>query len=147
MKTTLLVSLLALGLTAPLFAADAPPKEVALFDHAMVDATFAKGGSLLANGKYKVQAGRRDADGQVEIHQHDTDIFYITHGSATITTGGTAVDPKKVAPGEFRADRSEGGTVRHLAKGDVIVIPAGVPHWITKPSGPFLYFVVKVTTN
>jgi quercetin dioxygenase-like cupin family protein len=34
---------------------------------------------------------------------------------------------------------------RHLTKGDVIVIPAGVPHWMTEVSNPFLYLVIKVT--
>jgi pyruvate kinase len=28
-------------------------------------------------------------------------------------------------------------------KGDVVVIPAGVPHWFKEVSGPLTYFVVK----
>jgi mannose-6-phosphate isomerase-like protein (cupin superfamily) len=66
-------------------------------------------------------------------------------GSATFVTGGTAVDPKTTAPGEIRAKSITGGTERHLAKGDIIVIPHGIPHQFTQVSGPFLYFVVKVT--
>lgn len=38
-----------------------------------------------------------------------------------------------------------GGVPHHLVKGDVIVIPAGVPHQFTAVSGTFLYYVVKVT--
>jgi quercetin dioxygenase-like cupin family protein len=38
-----------------------------------------------------------------------------------------------------------GGDTNHLAKGDVIIIPNGVPHWFTETSTPFLYFVVKVS--
>ncbi len=122
-----------------------PPSDVVIIDHAKVAATFAKGGPLLANGNYKVQAGRRDGPGQVEIHVNDTDIFYITDGSATIITGGTAINPKETAPGEIRADKTTGGTPHHVSKGDVVVIPAGVPHWMPEVSKPFVYFVVKVS--
>jgi mannose-6-phosphate isomerase-like protein (cupin superfamily) len=66
-------------------------------------------------------------------------------GSATFVTGGTVVEPATTGPGEARGKAITGGTPRHLQKGDVIVIPKGVPHWFTEVSSPFLYFVVKVT--
>ena len=36
-----------------------------------------------------------------------------------------------------------GGDVHQLKKGDVIIVPAGVPHWFKEVSNPFLYYVVK----
>jgi len=60
-------------------------------------------------------------------------------------TGGEAENPETIAPGEARAKKTSGGKPRLLQKGDVVVIPAGVPHWFTEVSNPFLYFVVKVT--
>ena len=144
MKTSALIALLALGFIARA-AADAPPTDVVLLDHATVGNAFAKGLPLLLNTSYKIQAGRRVAPGNVEIHTNDTDIFYIMDGSATFVTGGTAEGTKTTAPGEIRGDKIVGGVPRHLEKGDVIVIPAGVPHWFTEVSGTFLYFVVKVT--
>ncbi len=110
-----------------------------------VDATFAKGGFMLQTNNYKIMAGRRSGPGTVEIHEKDTDIFYIVDGTATFITGGKANEVKEKSPGEFGAKEILGGEVRHLAKGDVIVIPNGVPHWFTKTSTPFLYFVVKVS--
>jgi mannose-6-phosphate isomerase-like protein (cupin superfamily) len=145
MKTSALIALLAIGLVVRVAAADAPPTDVVLLDHATVDNAFAKGLPLLLNTSYKIQAGRRIAPGNVEIHTNDTDIFYIMDGSATFVTGGTAEATKTTAPGEIRGDKITGGVPRHLTKGDVIVIPAGVPHWFTEVSGTFLYFVVKVT--
>jgi mannose-6-phosphate isomerase-like protein (cupin superfamily) len=112
--------------------------------HEKVDATFAKGGFLLQKTNYKIMAGRRSGPGTVEIHEKDTDIFYIVDGTATFITGGKASDVKQKSPGEFGAKEIVGGEPRHLAKGDVIVIPNGVPHWFTETSTPFLYFVVKV---
>jgi quercetin dioxygenase-like cupin family protein len=145
MKTFLagMMTLMSLALAAS--GAEPPPSDVVILDHAKVAAMFAKGGPLLVNSSYKVQAGHREGPGKVEIHTADTDVFYILEGTATIITGGTALEPKETAPGEWRAEKSAGGTTRHLAKGDVIVIPAGVPHWMPEVSKPFDYFIVKVT--
>lgn len=145
MKLPVALALLSLGVAVRTLAADAPPTDTVFFDHAKMEAVFAKGGPLLANSSYKVQAGRRVAAGTAEVHASDTDIFYITEGEATFVTGGTPVNPKTTGPGEIRADKLEGGTPRKLTKGDVIVVPAGTPHWFSEVKGTFLYFVVKVT--
>ncbi len=146
MKSPVVLFLIfSLGLIRFATAADAPPAEVVSIDHAKVDAAFAKGMPLLANSKYKISAGRRVTTGPVEIHANDTDIFYVVEGSATFVTGGTAVEPTTKAPGESNAKSIEGGVTHHLTKGDVIVIPKGVPHWFTAIDSTFLYFVVKVT--
>lgn len=121
------------------------PETVIYFGHEKVDATFAKGGLLLQTNNYKIMAGRRTGPGAVEIHAMDTDVFYIVDGTATFVTGGKAAEVTEKSPGEFNAKEIVGGDVRHLAKGDVIVIPNGVPHWFTETSAPFLYFVVKVS--
>lgn len=70
---------------------------------------------------------------------------YVTEGEATIVTGGTPVNPKTAASGEVSAEKISGGVPRRLTKGDVLVVPAGVPHWFTEVDGAFLYFLVKVT--
>lgn len=140
----------AAGLVHAASAADVPvlgppPTDVVLFNHGWVDHVFSTGGALHANNRYKVQAARRIVSGNVEIHTSDTDVFYIVDGSATFVTGGTAVDQREVSPGEIRAKSITGGTEHHLTKGDVIIIPHGIPHQFTEVTGPFLYFVVKVT--
>ena len=146
MKFAACLVALSLGLARATFAAGAPPTDVVLFERAKMDDAFAKGMPMLVNSSYKIQAGRRvTAPGQVEIHEHDTDIFYITEGTATIVTGGSANGAKPSATGEIRAETITNGVTRHLTKGDVIVIPSGVPHWFTEVSNPFLYLVIKVT--
>jgi mannose-6-phosphate isomerase-like protein (cupin superfamily) len=147
MKLTLLLTVLTLGLICGAVADDGARTGVIQIDRHKVAAAFAKGGSLLETNNYKVMAGRRVAPGDVEIHLVDTDIFYVTEGSATFVTGGTAVDPIAVSPEEIRAPKLAGGEAHHLGKGDVIVIPNGVPHQFTQVSGTFLYFVVKVKQN
>lgn len=117
------------------------------FNSQMVNAAFTKGAVLLddADGRnYMIHASHREKPGQAEIHTLDTDIVYVLEGTATFVTGGTAVDPKAIAPNEIRGSAIEGGESRKLVKGDVIVVPHGVPHWFKEVSSPFNYYVVKV---
>jgi len=113
----------------------------------MVAEAFAKGAVLFDGGhdrNYMVHASRREAPGMAEIHTRDTDIIHVLGGSATFVTGGTAVDPKTVAPDEIRGREILGGETRRLSQGDVIIVPNGVPHWFKEVEAPFTYYVVKV---
>jgi mannose-6-phosphate isomerase-like protein (cupin superfamily) len=114
---------------------------------AEVKAAFDKGAVLFdgAGGRnYRVHASRRDTPGQGEVHVRDTDIIYVLDGSATFVTGGTLVDGRTTAPDELRGPEIEGGETRRIGKGDVLIVPAGTPHWFKEVAGPVLYYVVKV---
>jgi mannose-6-phosphate isomerase-like protein (cupin superfamily) len=113
------------------------------FDSAKVAAAFNKGQPLAQTPGYKVIAGRRELPGRVEIHVYETDVFYIVDGTATFVTGGTCADAKLVSPGQLLGTTIAGGVTHHLKKGDVIIVPAGLPHQFTEVSHPFLYFIVK----
>ena len=127
-------------------AADQPPNSgVIHVDHTKVAEAFAQSGPLLATNNFKVLTLRRNEPGEVEIHERDTDIFYVVEGSATFVTGGRAVEARDTGAGEKRAKSIVGGEDRHVTKGDVVVVPKGVPHWFKEVSGPFLYFMVKVS--
>ncbi len=63
----------------------------------------------------------------VEVHEKETDIFYVSDGEATLIAGGTRVRAKNAAA--TNQYDIEGGKTFHLTKGDVMVIPAGSPHW------------------
>jgi glc operon protein GlcG len=120
---------------------------VIYFDKEQVSAGFSKGAVLVdgANGRnYMVHASHREKSGSVEVHLLDADIIYVIEGSATLVTGGTVVDGKTVEPNEIRGTSVQGGETRRITKGDVIVIPAGTPHWFKEVPGPINYYVVKV---
>jgi len=129
-------------------AMGAEPKPVSYYSKDQVSAAFAKGAVLFdgENGgrNYMVHASRRDAAGQAEVHEQDADIIYVLDGTATFVTGGTVVDPKTVAQGEIRGASIQGGETRKLVKGDVMIVPAGTPHWFQQVTAPFTYYVVKV---
>lgn len=144
----------ALAVTPADHAASAPPSApksvpanaapVTLFSSEQVSSAFAQGMPLLETASFKIHASRREGPGKVEIHTMDTDIAYIQEGSATLVTGGTAVNAKTVEPDELRGESIQGGQTTKLKKGDVVVIPKGIPHWFREVSLPFTYYVVKV---
>jgi glc operon protein GlcG len=120
---------------------------VKFIDAKFVSDAFAKG-SVLEDGSngenYMVHASRREKPGMSEVHELDTDIIYVVDGNATFVTGGKSVDPKMVAANEFRGTMIDGGETRELRKGDVVIVPKGIPHWFKQVDGAFLYYVVKV---
>jgi len=145
MKTKAILLGTGLSLATAALAADKTAPAVVHVDHEKVAAAFTSGSPLVVSNNFRVQTGRRTAPGEVEIHDRDTDIFYLLEGSATFVTGGKAVEPRSIAPGETRAKAITGGEERKLNKGDVIVIPKGIPHWFKEVNGLLLYYVVKVT--
>lgn len=119
---------------------------VNVFPKAEVDAGFAKGGVLIGDMPdrgYQVHTSRRDQAGVVEVHTLDTDVFQVLSGSATLVTGGKMLGGKEIGPNEWRGTDIEGGESRKISRGDVVVIPAGTPHWFKTIDGPVTYFAVK----
>jgi len=88
---------------------------------------------------------RREADGVVEWHENQVDVFFVQSGSATLLVGGKMVGGQTVEPHEMRNGAIEGGVKKRLAAGDIVRIPARTPHQILLDgSKGFTYFVVKV---
>jgi glc operon protein GlcG len=123
-------------------ATGAPPA-ITHIERGAVAAAFAKGMPLLEVEGYKIHASRRDGPGMAEVHDWETDVVYVLEGSAIIVTGGAVVEGKVTEPGQVRGAAIRGGEPRRIGTGDVVVIPAGVPHWFKEVSGPLTYFVVK----
>jgi mannose-6-phosphate isomerase-like protein (cupin superfamily) len=87
----------------------------------------------------------RNQSGHAELHAHHADIFVIVEGSCTLESGGTVVSPQSTGPGETRGAALEHATEKKLQAGDVVHIPAGVPHLMRlEPGAHLLYFVIKV---
>lgn len=105
---------------------------------------FESGGELCAGPGYLVSVARRTAGGEVEIHDFETDTFHVLEGSATLVIGGTVTGLRTTAPGQHRGTSIEGGETYTLHQNDVIVIPAGIPHWFKDVAGVVRYYVVKV---
>jgi mannose-6-phosphate isomerase-like protein (cupin superfamily) len=87
----------------------------------------------------------RQHSGGGEVHQNFADVFFVLDGHATVITGGSLVEAKTTAPGEMRGTSVDGGSRQDLKAGDVVHIPAGMPHQTLVADGEsVVYFVVKV---
>ena len=113
-------------------------------DPEKVAAALAKGGSLVTRPDLLVSGSHRETAGQVEVHDKETDVLYVVDGEATFVFGGQMVGGKVSQPGQWLGSNITGGQTHHIAKGDVFVIPAGIPHWFKEVPKSVSYFVVKV---
>jgi mannose-6-phosphate isomerase-like protein (cupin superfamily) len=96
-------------------------------------------------GDHILSISHRDKSGRVEIHERKADVLVIQSGSATFVCGGTIVNPVHVAPGEVQGSEIRGGTGRTVGPGDVIEVPAGLPHqFLLAPGSQITYLVIKI---
>jgi mannose-6-phosphate isomerase-like protein (cupin superfamily) len=98
---------------------------------------------LAAETNYSFMVAHREGPGEAEYHETQADIFFVVSGSATLLYGGNLVDGKTTTPHEMRAASISGASEKKLNAGDVVTIPAKMPHQM-KADKEFSYFVVKV---
>jgi mannose-6-phosphate isomerase-like protein (cupin superfamily) len=99
-------------------------------------------------GDHILSISHREEDGRAELHQIKADVMVIQTGTATLVTGGEVIDPKPTAPNEIQGSGIKGGVKRSVGPGDVIEIPAGVPHQFFLAHGTQItYFLVKVVKH
>lgn len=103
---------------------------------------------LATFGNHLAMIAHREGDGEAELHETQADLFVVQGGEATLVVGGEVVDAKATAPGEVRGPSIRGGQLRPLGAGDIVHIPAKVPHQLLlAPGKKFTYFVLKVDTR
>ena len=107
----LLLALTTLLLGAVLLNAAAGNSNITYIDHEKV----AKGGTLVTAPNLSVSISSRNGPGQVEVHDKETDSFYVLDGAATVVTGGTMIGGKVIAVGQQRGADIEGGETHHLS--------------------------------
>ena len=96
-------------------------------------------------GDHLLEISHREVDGKAELHKVKVDVMVIQSGSATLVTGGEVIDPKDTGPNEIQGSGIKGGVKHEIGPGDVIEIPAGVPHqFFVAPGTQITYLVVKV---
>jgi mannose-6-phosphate isomerase-like protein (cupin superfamily) len=87
----------------------------------------------------------RSKSGKAELHEKFADFYFVLGGEATLVSGGHIVNSSTTAPGEVRGDSVQDGKETRLKKGDIVHIPANIPHQLVlAKGGTFQYFIVKV---
>ena len=151
---TVLIALVLLGGVSTLPAAD--PEGFALWKNDAIQKTGDELGGKIDDHKFAFQQlgtydnhnigiSHREGDGSAEMHETQVDIFFVEAGEAILVVGGKIIEPKTVKPHEIRGTTVEGGRVVQLTPGDIVHIPANVPHQLKiVPGKKFTYTVVKV---
>jgi mannose-6-phosphate isomerase-like protein (cupin superfamily) len=112
-------------------------------------------------GGYNVAVGvihrPQTPPGVAAVHFKVSEIYHVTDGAATLVTGGTMLNAK-TRPADSISVRLEdgpgasgtgiqGGVSRRIKAGDMVIIPAGEPHWFSAIEGSITYVVVRVDPN
>jgi quercetin dioxygenase-like cupin family protein len=148
--TSVAPSISYLQVSVPVIAAGATA-EVVYADRNKVAATMKKAGPLADAPNLRVSGGYRtgpyapaDYRPATEVHTDEGDLFFIIEGRATQVLGGKVLDEKQTAVGQLRGSKIEGGQTYRLSQGDVMWVPAGMPHWFPDIPDPLSYLLVKV---
>lgn len=147
--------LLAAAMIAPLSAADPPG-----FSHWTADALEVHDQSLSTHvaadhsaretladfGDHRFRMLYRAADGNPEQHDSIIDIVFVQSGEGTLILGGTMAGRRGTTAGEWVGTGLDGGDRHPLGPGDIVHIPAGVPHRFLVPTGKhFTYVLLKIS--
>ena len=151
MRTAIRLSAIVL-LAAPVFAADHPDfrlwkageltrRDTALSKNVGPDHSARE--TLADFGDHRVRFLYRNADGFPEQHDTIVDLVFVQSGEGVLQLGGTMIDKKATgSPGEYAGTMLDGGSRHPLGAGDVIHIPAAVPHAFLVTKGQHLTYVL-----
>jgi len=91
---------------------------------------------------HRVRLIYRVGESEPELHDKIVDIWVVQSGEGTLVLGGELLDRKASAgDGEWRGSRIRGGERHPIRAGDIVRIPAGMPHGVIVPEGKHITYV------
>lgn len=100
---------------------------------------------LASHGNVVLRLSVLMTSGEGEIHNHLDDLMIVQQGSATLITGGTLLERKDLPNGNSKGKGIRNGSSKTITVGDVILIPAGVPHQLLiSPGTTYSALVAKI---
>ena len=153
MIARMLVALLAFGSTAAIaqttdptaFASGADvTTQVAAMAKAMKPGQGFAWQPLVRDGETVAALEYWKTPGRPAVHPDQAEYAIVIAGAGTLISGGTLEAAKPVKPDLTEGDRIIGGTMRTLKPGDVMLIPAGVPHWFGITGGRLVLLGTKL---
>lgn len=99
------------------------------------------GRTLRAHPTFSYLQIRRTGNGTPEVHDRWIDVTVVQAGRGTLVTGTRVTGSRAEADGEHRGGTIQDATSRPVGAGDLMVIPAGVPHQYLIQSGDSLRYI------
>ena len=91
---------------------------------------------IVGTGGYRASLEYRSgAPAPASIHDNEAELMVVVDGAGTITMGGSLVEGKRTNPTNQSGSSISGGTPQHVVKGDMLIVPQGVPHQIAADAG------------
>ena len=116
-------------------------REAVLMTHVAPDHSSRE--TLADYGDHRFRLLYRDANGLPEEHDKIVDVVIVHSGEGALMLGGTMSGKKgKAASGEYLGTALTGGVVHPLSAGDIVHIPAGIPHSFVVPEGKHITYVL-----
>jgi hypothetical protein len=99
--------------------------------------------TLADYGDHRFRLLYRDADGFPEQHDNIIDVVMVQSGEGTLLLGGKMLGSRASSgAGEYVGTGIEGGEQHRLGPGDVVHIPARIPHSFLVPAGKHITYVL-----
>jgi mannose-6-phosphate isomerase-like protein (cupin superfamily) len=99
---------------------------------------------VLGFGPYRAVLEYRQAGAPAAVHKTQAEIFHVVSGAGQLVTGGTLDAARAVDAANETGPGISGGTSRRVAAGDMLVVPAGMAHWIPSVEGRLVLISLKV---
>jgi hypothetical protein len=127
----------------------------------VVDAGAGRIGIFVVGRPKRIGPSIADAAGAVRVSEgleltHVSAVMRILSGAGTLVTGGRLVDARAMSANDPDAEvigpgnRGKiilGGESRRVSVGDIVIIPAGVPHGFSETDGSITYVVIRVDSG
>lgn len=92
------------------------------------------------NLEYRVEG----VDTTPNVHEKEAELIYVVEGAGTLTTGGKLRNEKRLNASNLTGSSLEGGTPRHISKGDYIFVPENTPHAFTGTQGTLVIMSIHL---
>ena len=110
-----------------------------------MDETKSGAQPILTKPTHNALVFHREGTGEAEIHERLADFLVVRSGEGVFQVGGKIGGTHNTAKDEIRGKTLEGGTRYKVTAGDVVYIPANVPHRTIVEAGKHLdVLVIKV---
>jgi uncharacterized RmlC-like cupin family protein len=86
------------------------------------------GETIREYGGYNITLMVQLRTSDAEVHEAYSATLTVLDGQATLVTGGTLDHARRAGPDEIKGTAISGGSSRELRSGDVIHVPASMPH-------------------
>lgn len=85
--------------------------------------------------------------GRPAAHPTEAEYVVVLEGAGTLVSGGTLIAPVASREGLIEGEQIDGGISRTLGPGDVLLIPAGLPHWFGVTGDHLVLLGTKMPVN